>query len=334
MCGGIALKPVIRQFGIPLAAVFIAAASVFPTPAAAASPTHWRIAVGAQTGNQAVQADAFFAQDITVDVGDTITWRVPSGEPHTVTFLSGAQAPQPVVIGPHGPELNPAWSEQSGGSVYDGTGLLSSGELNQGQSYTLQFSQAGDFSYLCLIHHNMVGSVHVAPQGTAYPKKQYEYDAAAATERGSLLGQGLILEADGLRQALHAAGNQVTTGTGVEVPGTGNVFVARFEPAQKVVKVGQTVTWTDKDPSVPHTVTFGDEPPGGLLALLAPAGAIDGPGHATLTAPGQAAHSGLIGVGQPLGTSFSVTFSAPGTYSYTCALHDTLGMKGTIKVVP
>ncbi|MBV9323853.1 MAG: hypothetical protein JO352_08720 [Chloroflexi bacterium] len=185
-----------------------------------------------------------------------------------------------------------------------------------------------------MIHHLMVGTIHVAPQGTPYPRRQAEYHATAAAERGSLPGQGLGLEVDGLIQALLGGPSQVTAGTGRQLPGTGNVFVARFEPDRRAVKVGQTVTWTDRDPAVPHTVTFGPEPPGGLLGLVAPSGAVDRTGHATLNAPGQAANSGVIGVGQPLGTTFSATFTAPGTYSYICGLHDTLGMKGTISVVP
>jgi len=31
-------------------------------------------------------------------------------------------------------------------------------------------------------------------------------------------------------------------------------------------------------------------------------------------------------------TRFRVTFTAPGTFNYICALHDELGMKGTVIV--
>jgi plastocyanin len=31
-------------------------------------------------------------------------------------------------------------------------------------------------------------------------------------------------------------------------------------------------------------------------------------------------------------TRFRVTFTAPGTYNYICAIHDTLGMTGTVLV--
>jgi len=37
----------------------------------------------------------------------------------------------------------------------------------------------------------------------------------------------------------------------------------------------------------------------------------------------------------PLGsTRFRITFTAPGVYPYICALHDDLGIKGRIVVLP
>jgi plastocyanin len=107
----------------------------------------------------------------------------------------------------------------------------------------------------------------------------------------------------------------------------------RFLPDRTVVRAGQTVTWTNRDPETPHTVTFGEEPGGGPLGAFAPAGT-DGPGHATLSAPDQAVNSGFIGAGLPAGTTFSATFTKPGTYAYICALHDELGMVGTVVVLP
>jgi len=95
--------------------------------------------------------------------------------------------------------------------------------------------------------------------------------------------------------------------------------------------VGETVTWTNRDPETPHTITFGTEPAGGQLAAFAPSG-IDRPGHATISAVGQSVNSGFTGQGVPFGTQFQVTFTAPGTYTYICALHDDLGMVGTITV--
>jgi plastocyanin len=69
-----------------------------------------------------------------------------------------------------------------------------------------------------------------------------------------------------------------------------------FEPAQLAVKVGQTVTWTNRD-DIPHTVVC--------------AGKFR---SKTMDTDG----------------TFSFTFAAPGEYKYFCSLHP--HMTGTIKV--
>ena len=68
----------------------------------------------------------------------------------------------------------------------------------------------------------------------------------------------------------------------------------------------------------------------------------DGARHVVIDSPTASAHSGFIaaapqertGLAQaPLGvTRFRVTFANKGVYPYICALHDGLGMKGTITV--
>ena len=70
----------------------------------------------------------------------------------------------------------------------------------------------------------------------------------------------------------------------------------------------------------------------------------DGARHATINSTADNVHSGFIiaapqerlGLAQaPLGfTRFRVTFTHAGTYDYICALHDDLGMRGKIKVIP
>ena len=71
----------------------------------------------------------------------------------------------------------------------------------------------------------------------------------------------------------------------------------RFQPAEVVVSVGDTVRWTNKDP-FPHNVTSTD----------------------------RAFHSADLAPGR----SFSFHATKAGTFPYTCTLHPT--MKGTIHV--
>jgi plastocyanin len=73
-----------------------------------------------------------------------------------------------------------------------------------------------------------------------------------------------------------------------------------FDPATLTVKVGATVTWTNKDSST-HTVAWADGSPS----------------------------SGSLTSG---GATYSRTFDAPGTFTYTCGIHP--DMKGAIVVEP
>ena len=70
----------------------------------------------------------------------------------------------------------------------------------------------------------------------------------------------------------------------------------------------------------------------------------DGALHATINAVGDSVHSGFIlaapqdRIGLPQSpltpTRFRITFTKAGIYPYICALHDELGMKGKIIVLP
>ena len=97
----------------------------------------------------------------------------------------------------------------------------------------------------------------------------------------------------------------------------GTAMVMRFINAKVTVHVGSSVTFKNIGMAAPHTVTFGPEQPN----ISAPYG---DPTHFT----GQQLNSGIL----LHGSSFTVTFTKAGTYHYLCALHDYLGMRGTVKV--
>lgn len=117
------------------------------------------------------------------------------------------------------------------------------------------------------------------------------------------------------------------------------------------IHAGQTVEWSNSDPEEPHTITFGTEPED--LFDPSPNVTVDPDGglRAVLNSPSDSVHSGFIlqalddQPGMPVNsnpnnsialnhTRFRVTFMAPGTYNYLCALHDGLGMVGEVVVVP
>jgi plastocyanin len=132
--------------------------------------------------------------------------------------------------------------------------------------------------------------------------------------------------------------------------GSDTVSVMRFLQDSIVVRVGDTVEWTNLDPVTPHTVTFGTEPADVVDPSAGVSVGTDGTRQATITSSPAAAsvHSGFLQPSfqdrfippppgnlpqSPLGvTRFRVTFSRPGTFTYICALHDDLGMKGQVIV--
>jgi plastocyanin len=92
---------------------------------------------------------------VTIAAGQSVTWTNESNnEPHTVTI-----AP----VGAPFPTLNP-FGPPSGGNTYDGTTLVNSGVLLPGQSFSLQFTRPGTYTYHCIFHddtENMIGTVIV-----------------------------------------------------------------------------------------------------------------------------------------------------------------------------
>jgi plastocyanin len=317
--------------GVAVTSGLLAGALIAPATLAADPPTAWQATVGAATRNQAVQANSFLPRHLSVNVGDSITWTVGSGEFHTVTFLSGAPAPALIIPTATGPQFNPAAVVPSGGPTYDGTGIVNSGILFKGQQLTLGFTTAGHFGFLCLVHAGMTGTVDVRDVGTRYPASQHRYNVVSRVARNRLLAAGRRLEARTLATARRT--ETVAAGTGKSTGVWGSVAIMRFLPSRSVIHAGDTVTWINHDPETPHTITFGQDPPGGPLGAFAPSG-LDGAGHATIGSPTTSVNSGFTGAPFPFGTTFSATFTAPGTYQFFCALHDDLGMKGTIVVLP
>jgi len=189
----------------------------------------------------------------------------------------------------------------------------------------------------------MTGVVHVLDPAMPLPHNQAFYDDQAAAQQNNLLYSGAYLD----RHQIHSHGNEVTAGVGeiVATPGgPGAISIMRFEEPDKIIHVGDTVEWTNSDPIVPHTMTFGIEP----ADLVPPSANVtvdaDGARHAVISSTADNVNSGWIiasghertGVAQaPLGvTRFRVTFTQAGVFHYICGLHDVLGMKGKVIVVP
>ena len=90
------------------------------------------VAALATTHTVNVQDNSFSPHDLTICLGDTVTWKNNDGTTHTASKTGGP-----------GPNFD--------------TGNISSG----GTSAPVAFNTAGAMSYRCNIHNNMTGTIQV-----------------------------------------------------------------------------------------------------------------------------------------------------------------------------
>jgi plastocyanin len=311
--------------------------------------TEWHAIVGGESRDLGSQALAFLPNEVWVHAGDSVRWTLGSTEIHTVTFLTTGQN-RPPLFGAFGVQVGcPGTTTTPDGTDFDETKCVNSGVLGQfdtlvgPKTYSVHFPVAGNFKLECLVHTDMTGTVHVLNATEPLPHNQAFYDAQARID-----GVVLVTEASRLAGRGNFEGSGVTAGIGEIVTTTGagsqTASLNRFLRSTVVVRVGDTVEWTNLDPSTPHTVIFGTEPADPRPPSQPPTvtNDPDGARHAVLTSTTASASSGLLVLGfqdrpnlaqAPLSvTRFRVTFNAPGTFNYICALHDNLGMKGTVIV--
>jgi plastocyanin len=333
-----------------------------PALAAQTGPTTWTVLVGgeAQISQQpegpagAWQFMRFYPETITINAGDTVVWKLNSAEFHTVTFpVPGEQAPAFLV--PEGGDsqrliANPLVAFPQGGATYDGTAYTNSGLLQRApqspQEFKLTFDKPGDYAYLCAVHSMMKGQVVVQEAGKAYPKTQAQYDAEAKAQLAADTAAAKKMEA-GTSTATMKPGPNGTAIYQVKIgAGDGTMAWMRFGPTNLTIHVGDTVEWVQNDVETPHTVTFtsGQKEPEDILAEPQASGPpklvfnpeVAAPAGGTTYSGTGYFNSGLLqGTESPVPgpRSYSLVFDQPGTYNYVCALHDAMGMVGTITVV-
>jgi plastocyanin len=192
-----------------------------------------------------------------------------------------------------------------------------------------------------MFHRDMTGFVTVLPEGARLPFTAAQNDQRAQVAMKADLTRGTVA----LRKAGHKVeDNRVVAGLGVaSVQGAGSDSILRFAPATIEVNVGDSVTWTNEDINAPHSVTFGEELPdtSGNGPGFVPYGGTSVNSSADQVNSGWLISQELIdylNVASLIPPGFTVrravtfTFNTAGTYHYICALHDTLGMVGTVIV--
>lgn len=254
-------------------------------PSSVKAQTTYHAYVGGETPDQSVQADAFFPNELWLFEGDSIEWKfVPKNEAHTVTFLTAGQT-RPSAPPPAGAPFAVQGVACGPAAVYDGSACVSTATgLAGGATFTVTFPKAGNYKLVCLIHTEMNGTVHVLknlPVNAPAIHSQRFYDHVAYDEAQALLSDNDSQDADHHRwddrddhdrDRDHDENNAVTAGVGeIVATGGGTQYraVVRFLPGVIRIHAGESVVWTNIDPTEPHTVTFGDEPAGLVPTLYA-----------------------------------------------------------------
>jgi plastocyanin len=327
---------------------------VLSLPHVARAQQNWNATVSGQSKDMAKQAVAFLPNEIWIHAGDSVTWTFASGDVHTVSFLTVGQV-YPFDYTQGCPPIS------TSGSSFDGSTCVSSAPSVTDQTFQVIFPKPGNYEIVCLVHSQMFGVIHVLNASDVLPYDQAAYNEQAEDQRRALLEDRDLHRAHD--HHLHSMGGMlsasvvshtktVTAGVGeiaATAGGQQSVSVVRFFDGTVQIHAGDTVEWTNLDPALGHTITFGTVPADLFDPSCSPSCTVnmdaDGALHATITGLSQNVHSGAIvalyedeqGVAQgPVfpPTRFRVTFTTAGTYPYVCAFHDNLGMEGKVIVLP
>ena len=343
------LVPVLALAGL------LGVSSIANAGPSALAPQSYTVNVGG--GGSGIAANQFFPTTITIHKGDSIHFVNPYEELHTVTYVTGTQdVPELIIPAPSGPGviLNPLATKPTNTSAqaaeFDPNAYYNSGLVMKGQSADIHFNVASDtanppaapqseaaFKFICLFHPGMQINVKVTSQTIDLPT-QADIDKTAMAQRDALITAGTAI-ANGVQAAKVTSASGAVTQDLLAGSGLGQTDVMQFLPAGPTkIKVGDTVRWTSPV-FTPHTVTFlsgAAAPP-----IIVPVGDALGISPAVILPSGGStydgtgiANSGFIDVtGQvPGGSSYSLTFTKAGTYTYICQLHADQGMAGTIVV--
>lgn len=122
-------KIIIRIAGLIVVAILVAACSA---PAASSKPAEGKPAEQATNGNVDIQMKgfAFSPKELTVKVGNKVTWTNMDSAGHDVKAVDGS------------------WGSDT---------------LNKNQTFSKVFDKEGTFPYVCTFHAGMTGTIIVTP---------------------------------------------------------------------------------------------------------------------------------------------------------------------------
>jgi plastocyanin len=280
----------------------------------------------------------YLPQSVTVTAGSTVEWRIAGPEPHTITFLPPGQTP------PTPDKADPLFVPTPAvNGTYDGKSLVNSGLLPQGPGavppFRLKFPTAGKFTFQCVIHPQMTGTVNVV-DANGKADTQADVDSRGTTELNQWLAEGRAAKQKLMSTAPASTKNaDGTTTWKVEMgASTAHTDVLAFAPPSPDVKVGDTVTFVNNS-GAPHTASFAGK---GTLpqSPVEPAAQRPAPGPSPQTLnPTDVFNTGILPPNAPPGggppeavRSYSYVLKTAGSFTYVCIFHAPSGMAGSIKV--
>ncbi|HUR23248.1 MAG TPA: plastocyanin/azurin family copper-binding protein [Acidimicrobiales bacterium] len=329
-----------------LAAVLVASAALAgcgddkdePAPAASAAVEQVNVQAGLndpQDNNIAVLA--FLPSSVTIAAGKSVEWRIPGPEPHSITFTADGKPPAPAdeKLFPPTPPTGP----------YDGKSLVNSGLAPLGPApaapFKVTFPKAGTFTYYCVIHPNMTGTVTVV-DANGKVDTQADVTGRANSEQARWLEEGRAAKKKLVDTPAVAekAADGTTTYKLLMGATTPHTDVLAFTPPPAQLKAGDKVTFVNTS-EAPHTASFAGktilpaDPTSAATENAAP-----GKSPQTLNAtdffntgvlPPNAGPPGSIPPEAVRSFTFVMPFTA-GNYTFVCILHAPSGMAASLKV--
>ncbi|NQW22555.1 MAG: SMP-30/gluconolactonase/LRE family protein [SAR202 cluster bacterium] len=143
-----------------------AAGAMIRSEAGPNGTTTWHVQVGPAGFDSQLELYEFLASDLTIQEGDSVVFSSAAPSIHTVTFHPGQPQPEFVIPdfsqpGPPVLKANPlgAFPVKPSGE-FDGTGYWNSGIMSAvggpgGTAFTMTFSKAGSYDYICAIHQTL-----------------------------------------------------------------------------------------------------------------------------------------------------------------------------------
>lgn len=316
--------------------------------AASSASAQSELTITTGVGDGTVSANAFMPGDVTVGVGDSVTFSIGSDEGHTITFGTGpADAPPPFwptagfaaldALEEGAPPPTDLGTASTDGTAFINTSIIG----GKGTTATVEFTAAGEYPFFCAIHPGMAGTVTVVEDGTA--TTQAEADVALAEGSDALLGQvdsvrqarldsATTVDNDDGTQTWNVFADASTTPGALPGGGTGYLELLEFTPDAIRIEPGDTISWTAAQI---HTVTFLPEGTDPAAVFTSEEAAFGPMGGATYDGT-EPASSGVfnfpMGPDVPALTEYSLTFPEPGVYPFFCVLHAELGQVGVVAV--